>query len=316
MRSALGILVATSALAVVPGDFSRFEVPGPASRLLPRRGAGAQTGSAAVAAGGPEARARAACEAGLAGAPRGVTAIPRLIELLADDAHIEAIDCGGEWSNRSVMHGGDASVPCGTSPALEAARALGRLGRPASAPLLAALRDPRAVVRVHAARAVAWSDDPATATGATSTLISLLADPEVDVRRAVAGALGVVQDEQAAAPLVRTLKDHDPRVRASVVAALGGFESPAVTAAIGSALKDAAPEVRAEAARSLGAREEKSAVEDLAVALRDDDVRVRQTAAWALGQLEAASAITPLTAALRDAGAAGAHPGRVGPGPD
>ena len=118
-------------------------------------------------------RAHAACEAGLTGTPGGLGAIPALITLLADEAHVDAIDCGGEgeWRNRGIFALADTTVPCGTSPALEAARALGRLGGAALAPLMSALGDPRAPVRMHAARAVAWMDDPVAAGGAVQRLI-------------------------------------------------------------------------------------------------------------------------------------------------
>ena len=144
MRSALGILVATGALAVVPGDTHLYDLPAGPAAVISQGTTGARIGLGGFTAPDPEARARAACEAGLAGTPGGITAIPALITLLADDARVDAIDCGGEWRHGGIFAAGDVELPCGTSPALEAARALGRLGRAAAAPLVGALRDPRA----------------------------------------------------------------------------------------------------------------------------------------------------------------------------
>ena len=130
MRSVFGVLLATGALAVVPGDVYLYDAP--EGRTAPvSQAAGPRAGLAALGAADPVARARAACEAGLTGTPGGVGAIPALITLLADEAHVDAIDCGGEgeWRNRGIFALADTTVPCGTSPALEAARALGRLER-------------------------------------------------------------------------------------------------------------------------------------------------------------------------------------------
>ena len=111
MRSALGVLVATGMLAVVPGDIHVYDPPIAATDA----GLAGHTPVRAATPGGlhraePEARARAACEAGLAGRPAGITAIPALISLLADDAHVDAIDCGGEWRNIGIFGVGDASL--------------------------------------------------------------------------------------------------------------------------------------------------------------------------------------------------------------
>src|SRR5688500_11439575 len=185
MRSVLGVLVATGALAVVPGGVHFYDSPegrmDPVSQAAP----GARADLAALGAADPVTRARAACEAGLTGTPGGVGAIPALVSLLADEAHVEAIDCGaeGEWRNRGIFALADTTVPCGTSPALEAARALGRFGAAALAPLMSALGDPRAPVRMHAARAVAWMDDPVAAGGAVQRLVAMLADPDAEADR-------------------------------------------------------------------------------------------------------------------------------------
>jgi HEAT repeat protein len=257
MRSVFGVLLATGALAVVPGDVYLYDAPDGRTGPVSQAASGPRAGLADLGAADPVTRAHAACEAGLTGTPGGLGAIPALISLLADEAHVDAIDCGGEgeWRNRGIFALADTTVPCGTSPALEAARALGRFGGAALAPLMSALGDPRAPVRMHAARAVAWMDDPVAAGGAVQRLVAMLADPDAEVRRVIAGALGVLKDEHAVEPLVRTLKDQDVRVRAGAAAALGSLEAATIGPRLAGALKDTAWEVRQEAARALGTRE-------------------------------------------------------------
>src|SRR5918993_2270415 len=188
MRSVLGVLVATGALAVVPGDVHLDDAPAGAVAAATQPAPVAPAPLAALGAPDPDMRARAACGGGLRGTPAGVAAIPALISLLADEARVEAIDCGGEgeWRNRGIFALADTARPWGTSPAPETARALGRFGNAALAPLMSALGDPRAPVRMHAARAVAWMDDPVAAGGGVQRLIALLADPDAEVRRVIA----------------------------------------------------------------------------------------------------------------------------------
>ena len=117
MRSVLGVLVATGALAVVPGDVQLYDSSGqsgPVSQSSP----GARIGLAALGASDPDTRARAACEAGLTGTPGGIGAIPALITLLADDARVDAIDCGdeGEWHSRGIFALADTTAPWAPRP--------------------------------------------------------------------------------------------------------------------------------------------------------------------------------------------------------
>ena len=99
------------------------------------------------------------------------------------------------------------------------------LGGAALAPLMSALGDPRAPVRMHAARAVAWMDDPVAAGGVVQRLMAMLADPDAEVRRVDRRRAG--HPEGRARRRTRScarLKDQDARVRAGAAAALGGLE--------------------------------------------------------------------------------------------
>ena len=84
---------------------------------------------------------------------------------------------------------GAEPVVCLSSPAQEAARALGRFGRLSVTPLLAALADPTAAVRRYAAVALGLLDDGAAAP-AVPRLVATLSDADWQVRRNAVWALG------------------------------------------------------------------------------------------------------------------------------
>ena len=131
------------------------------------------------------ARARAACEIGHTGTANA-TQISQLVGLLADETRIETPDCGHNgWGNSF----GAEPVVCLSSPAQEAARALGRFGRLSVTPLLAALADPTATVRRYAAVALGLLDDGAAAP-AVPRLVATLSDADWQVRRNAVWALG------------------------------------------------------------------------------------------------------------------------------
>src|SRR4030095_14358415 len=147
--------------------------------------------------------------------------IPALIALLADDARVEALDCGDNDHNRrdwsvggepqqcptvpgaaaracaenthARREGGGGGEPqqCLTSPAREAARALSRIGTQAIQPLMTALGDVRPTMRRYAAIALRLldrrSDGPAV-----KRLVATLGDADWQVRRSVVWALGEV----------------------------------------------------------------------------------------------------------------------------
>jgi hypothetical protein len=113
--------------------------------------------SNALQAAEPAERARAACELGLRGTD-AIAQIPGLIALLADDARVEALDCGDKDNDRRDWSIGGEPQQCLTSPAREAARALSRIGTQAIQPLMTALGDVRATMRRYAAIALGLLD--------------------------------------------------------------------------------------------------------------------------------------------------------------
>jgi HEAT repeat protein len=143
-------------------------------------------------------------------------------------------------------------------------------------------------------------------------LVELLRDPEPEVRRTAAQALGKIADPGTATPLVDSLSDPDPLVRKYSAWALGNIGEPALKAAglpLVKALGDSSEEVKEAAAQALGgvvssAGAGQSLVELVMDALRDPTVQTRRAAVSALGLLEAGSAYLALLEALRDDDAA------------
>ncbi len=242
------------------------------------------------------ARAQAACEIGHGG-PASATQVSQLVRLLADDTRVETPDCGHRgWGNTF----GAEPVVCLSSPAQEAARALGRIGRMAVTPLLTALADPASTVRRHAAVALGLLDDHLAAAPAVPRLVATLTDADWQVRRDVVWALGETGGQAVLAPVSRTLADAHPRVRATAAHALGEIDDVRAVDALIGALKDEDPEVRAMVAWALGEISSADAVDGLARALRDEHVRVREMASWALGEIESPRAVDALVGALKD----------------
>lgn len=164
--------------------------------------------------------------------------------------------------------------------------------------LIQALRtDPDAEVRKVAAWALGQIEDRA----ATSALVQAMAsDRSVEVRRTATWALGQIEDPAAVDGLVRAMRDSDPEVRKTAVWALGQIEDRRAVAPLTEALREGDVEVRRDAAWALGQIEAREAVPALSAALRDGDREVRETAVWALGEIEDPSAVPALSGVLRD----------------
>jgi HEAT repeat protein len=223
-------------------------------------------------------------------ADKAASAVPALVEALADE---------------------DAEVRA------RSGAALARVGEPALAPLLKALKE-RPAVQVEAARALAQMG--AGAKAAVPALTAFVADRGADttLRRECATALGAVGGASApAAPtLLEALAGGPAPLREASARALGqiGAEPDRVVAALTTALKDEELLVRAGAAAALGQFGEraKAAVPALVVALKTTEVpgeaahrvaEVRTAAAVALGQIgpAATAAALPLAEAMKDA---------------
>jgi HEAT repeat protein/beta-lactamase regulating signal transducer with metallopeptidase domain len=182
---------------------------------------------------------------------------------------------------------------------LEAAQSLGQMEDSlAVAALTRALRsDSDARVRKMAAWALGNIEDES----AVSALVQALKiDKDIEVRRTSVWALGQIEDESAVPALAESLRDSDAEVRKLSVWALGQIEDASAVPALLNALKGSDIEVRRQAVWALGQIEDESAVPGLAAALRDGDAEVRSQAIWALGEIEAASAVGPLISMIND----------------
>ena len=122
--------------------------------------------------------------------------------------------------------------------------------RPSTRPR-ALLDDADAAVRLEAVGVVGWLRD-----AASLPRLARLAtdDPQAEVRRAAAGALGsaAAPDAGVQASLQAALKDADWTVREEAASTLGKLRWDAARDALGRALDDEAWQVRQRAARSLG----------------------------------------------------------------
>ncbi|MDB5336280.1 MAG: domain containing protein, partial [Planctomycetaceae bacterium] len=97
-------------------------------------------------------------------------------------------------------------------------------------PLTAALTDPNAFVRLHAAETL--YQYPGQEAAATQVLVAQLSDKEANVRWLATFILGEIhpQSEIAVNALTDALKDSDNRIRAGAAFALGGFGAQASAA--------------------------------------------------------------------------------------
>jgi len=158
--------------------------------------------------------------------------------------------------------------------------------------LIVALKD------VSVCRRAAWAlgkiGEPAT-----EPLMAALKHKDPGVCQEAAKALGEIGDLRAVKPLIATFRVKNAFVRNSVTEVLAKIGRPAVEPLI-AALRDEDPFMRRGAARALGGIGDVQAVEPLIAALKDEEWLVRDRAAQALGQIGDAKAMEPLTAALSD----------------
>lgn len=98
------------------------------------------------------------------------------------------------------------------------------------APLTAALQDPNAFVRLHAAETL--YQYPGQEAGATDAIVAHLNDKEANVRWLATFILGEIHPESdtAVKALTQALKDSDKRIRAGAAFALSGFGKQAAIA--------------------------------------------------------------------------------------
>jgi HEAT repeat protein len=248
----------------------------------------------------PKERAEAACQIGRRHAA-GASAIPVLLSMLSDDVTVPALECEmSPWLRRTLPTSPDARKWAETSPAKEAAEALGDIGNAAVPGLLQALVHSDWKVRKFAAYGLGEVDRIVDLAGVVGALAGRLTDVHPDVRDRSAWALGEIEDVTAVEPLLKTLNDADARVRARVAWALGEIEHPSAVNGLVRALNDSDAAVREKLVWALGEIESDLAIDALLQTLGDPDVEVRRQSAWALGEIEHGSAVGGLVRALRD----------------
>ncbi len=211
-----------------------------------------------------------------------------------------------------------------------AAAALGQTRDTAAlAPLVKALGDKKAPIRLWAAVALNGNSSSEAVTGLTKALT----DEDDRVRVRAADALAAVQDPKVLDPLAKATSDANAEVRTWAVIGLGNFSDKKALDALGAAVRDSdvqvrvaaadslgrtgSPEatshlvsrvndfaeeaqVRAAAARALGGLRDSRAVPTLLDLLSDNDPKIRQWTASALGRIGDPRAVEPLIAALAD----------------
>lgn len=248
----------------------------------------------------PRERAEAACQIGRRHA-EATSAIPILLSMLGDDVPVPALECEmSPWLRRTLANSPDAQKWAQTSPAKEAAEALGDIGNAAVPGLLQALSHSDWKVRSHAALGLGEVDQIVELAQVVDALGNRLGDGHPNVRDRAAWALGEIEDPTAVEPLLKALQDSEAGVRARAAWALGEIENPTAVTGLLAALADGDASVREKSVWALGEIESELAVEGLLPLLGDANPKVRRQVAWALGELEGPAAVPGLLQALAD----------------
>ena len=129
----------------------------------------------------------------------------------------------------------------------------------------------------------------------------LLNDPDADVRRASAHALGDLSDARSLDPLGRALGDRDVEVQHAAADAIGDLDD--VTTAPAELVRaTTSPDLklRRSATKALAHIRDQATVQALAARLGDDDKEIRLAAVEGLGEMKIPATIPGLTRALND----------------
>lgn len=116
-------------------------------------------------------------------------------------------------------------------------------------------------------------------------LVSLLKDPDPDIRSVAVQILGVKAHPKSLNGLVRHLKDPAPAVRVHTAEALGHFKDARLVPYLSAVLNDQDEQLVVAAVNSLAAINLPEAVPPLLPLCKDSRAVVRQAAAAALGKL-------------------------------
>ena len=274
------------AAAMATGENERRELVGPLERLL-----------------GDSVAGPAAMGAWALGEIQDRSSQTALVQAVHSSA--PRVRLAGVWALGELQ---DASVATEVLPMLRdpdaamratAAQALGEMKGPRTgAALVGALTDRSASVREAAVRAL---DDLRERSAIPALEGMVTNDPDPDIRRSAARALGDFSAARSLDPLTRALADRDPDVQRDAAEAMGNLNdvSKAPTALVrASASTDL--ELRRRATRTLGRIGDPATVQALTDRLSDDDKDVRLAAVEGLGEMKIQSAVPSLTRALSD----------------
>jgi HEAT repeat protein len=233
----------------------------------------------------PRQRARGAYRLGKLGAA-AKAAIPYLVELLNDETA----------TVMSSYLGGGYHSSADTTPAAEAAKALGHIGEVAHGPLVVALQHGDVAARRNAAKALGMI----SAIDSIEPLMKALDDPAREVRAAAAVALARYHHPLAAQTIIDYLPKAKPRVRPALIYALAGIDDLIAVRELVRLGTTRDPNMRAAVAYALGKLRDRRALTTLLAMLHDEDAAVRANAAHALGNYPGNETIEALIGALDD----------------
>jgi HEAT repeat protein len=168
---------------------------------------------------------------------------------------------------------------------------------PVAESLIPVLKESNPHVRKLAANILTKIGEPASI-----PLVRALKDTSAQVRLETARVLGEIGHNRAVLPLIAGLKDKRDDVRLELVKALGKIANPQTVKALGNSLKDKQETIRIEAAKALGVINDKGALKPLIAALKDESVNVQSEAADALGNIGDRRAVEPLVDILNNYG--------------
>ncbi len=180
-----------------------------------------------------------------------------------------------------------------------AAAALGQMKSPrVGAALMGALTDRNDAVRLAAVSALGDLNERSAAAPIEGLLLN---DPDADVRRECASALGSLSLARSLEPLARALDDQDVDVRREAASAIGQLDDVTkAPAALLRATMSPDPDLRRQATEALAHIGDPATVQALVDRLGDDDRRIRLAAVEGLGEMNGPSVIPGLTRALND----------------
>ncbi len=160
-----------------------------------------------------------------------------------------------------------------TTDHFQAALALARRGKASALPvLISALSDGDAKVRVEAATALGQMGK-----AAVPSLLKVLREGNADARAAAIGAMERIGDMRAVEELARLARSEPyVAVRAQAVTALGRLGGETAREALADALKDSDAGVRLRAVEALGRADGARSVKAIAQALSDPNEQVRK----------------------------------------